>query len=399
MGIKRPLEEADFPEASFGKPIDYNKKLISCTEDFLITTPRFDSLGGPKSNFCELQFDGQLEDGETYSASAADKEFEASAPLSLVTSSSEEDAGNGDTSFWSYFPGYIDISIPPRRPPEQFDDPYISLLNSSPKKEVPLGPDYQAEVPLWEGANHFTDEREQQLMGTCVIPMPDLNDSTSDGVRVGHGRTVVCSCLDVGSMRCVQQHVKEAREKLLETIGENNFTDLGFCHMGDEVACKWTPGDEHVFHEIVLSNPVSHGRKFWKLLRSAFPSRTKKELVSYYFNVFVLRRRAVQNRSYLLEIDSDDDEEQTCGGGDSYRNESQSLDRDTDDDGDRRGPDGKCFTVGEEEDEDSTVESFGDQDLDTSWMDDFWSEPEKGQDGVEIDGKKGENVRTRDGVA
>ncbi|EEF48646.1 hypothetical protein RCOM_1750560 [Ricinus communis] len=32
------------------------------------------------------------------------------------------------------------------------------------------------------------------------------------------------------------------------------------------------------------------------------------EIVSYYFNVFMLRRRAVQNRSNFLDIDSDDDE-------------------------------------------------------------------------------------------
>ncbi|KAI3452895.1 hypothetical protein Pfo_009558 [Paulownia fortunei] len=403
MGIKRPLEEEDFPEASFSqpKPLDYNKKPTLNTEESHITTLRVDSPGGAKSNFCKLQSDGRLEDGETDSASVADKELEASAPLSLVTSSSsEEDAGNGHTSFWPYFPAYIDFSIP-RRHPEQFEDPYISLLNCSPRKEVPIGPDHQAEVPLWDpnasgedfsGSYYFADNnREQKLMGTRIILMPDLNDSTIDGVRVGRGRTD-CSCLDMGSMRCVQQHVKEAREKLRETIGDKNFIELGFYDMGDEVACKWTPDDEQVFHEVVYSNPVSHGRKFWKHLRAAFPTRTKKELVSYYFNVFMLRRRAVQNRSYLLEIDSDDDEERKGAHGHFYQNGSYSMDPDTDNDDDLQGPHGECYLVGGEE-EDSTVESFGDQDLDASWVDDFWSEPEK----VGRDEGSNQNHGTSDG--
>lgn len=335
-------------------------------------------LGEAKSSLCKLQFEGLHENGETNCASVANKELEASAPLSLITSSSsEEDAVNGDTSGWSSFPGYLDFSIP-RRPPIRIEDPYISLLNTSPRKEVFIGPDHQAAVPFWDpNATRkylVNSEREDKLTGTCIIPMPDLNDSTMEGIRVGRGRTD-CSCLDVGSMRCVQQHVTEARERLRETIGDENFVELGFSNMGDEVACRWVPDDEHIFREVVFSNPASHGRNFWKHLSAAFPTRTKKELVSYYFNVFMLRKRAVQNRSYLLEIDSDDDEEQRGVHGELYQNGSHPLDQDTDvDDDHHRGPNGECYLVGEEED--STVESFDDQDLDSSWVDDFWSEPQ-----------------------
>ncbi|KAL0372503.1 UNVERIFIED_CONTAM: AT-rich interactive domain-containing protein 2 [Sesamum calycinum] len=376
MGIKRPLEEEDFPEPSFKQPkqLDYNKKLTLNTEESHLTTLRVDSPGRAKSIFCKSQFDGRLENGDICGASLAGKEFEPSAPLSLVTSSSrEEDVVSGDTSVWSSFPGFIDFGLP-RRLPQQFADPYISFLNSSPRKEVPIGPDHQAGIPLWDPNASRDNNREEELMGTCIIPMPDANDSTIDEFRVGRGRTD-CGCLDVGSMRCVQQHVTEAREKLRETIGDESFEELGFSNMGDEVACKWTPEEEQVFHEVVFSNPVSHGRKFWKHLRVAFPARTKRELVSYYFNVFMLHRRAVQNRSYSLDIDSDNDEDQKDAHGDLYHNGSNSLDPDTDNDDDQQGPNGECYAIGREE-EDSTVESFGDQDLDTSWVDDFWSEPE-----------------------
>ncbi|KAH6802047.1 hypothetical protein C2S51_033493 [Perilla frutescens var. frutescens] len=387
MGMKRPLEEEDFPEPSFrqAKQQDYNGKLTLNAEDYHITTLAVQPPGEAKNSFCQLHFEQLDDDCDADNASVADKELEASAPLSLVTSSSsEEDAMVGETSEWSCFPGYIDFSIP-RRPPSQFDDPYISLLNCPPRKEVPLGPDHQAEVPPWDpnasqmgfsGSSYFINsDREERLIGTCIIAMPDLNDSTMEGVGVGRGRTD-CSCLDMGSMRCVQQHVKEAREKLRETIGDVNFLELGFCGMGDEIAYKWTPHDEQVFHDVVYSNPASHGRRFWKYLSAAFPTRTKHELVSYYFNVFMLRRRAVQNRSYLLEIDSDDDEELRGVHGGSYQNRSYPSDLDTDID-DRKGHNGDCYLM-EGEDEDSTVESFGDQDIDASWVDDFWSEPQNG---------------------
>ncbi|KAH0918080.1 hypothetical protein HID58_025740 [Brassica napus] len=48
--------------------------------------------------------------------------------------------------------------------------------------------------------------------------------------------------------------------------------------------------------------------KLSKLLEAAFLSPTNHEIVSFYFNGFVLRRRATQNRWFMLDIDSDDDE-------------------------------------------------------------------------------------------
>ncbi|KAK6133637.1 hypothetical protein DH2020_032547 [Rehmannia glutinosa] len=387
MGMKRPLEEEDFPEPSFGqaKQLDYHKKLNLNTEETHLGTSKVDSLGGAKSNFCELQFDGRLE----YGACVADKELEASAPLSLVTSSSsEEDSGDGSTSFWPYFPEY-DFSKP-RRPPEKFQDPYISLLNNPPRKEVPIGPDHQAEVPMWDpnaSGKDFSrsyyladDDREQELMGTCIIPMPDLN-----GVRVGSGRTD-CSCLDVGSMRCVQQHVKEVREKLRDTIGDQNFVELGFYDMGEVVARKWALMTNKSFTKL-----FSLTRSILEAPHSCVPN-SKEEGT---------RQRAVQNRSFLLEIDSSDDEEQKDPDEDSFQNGSYSVDRDTDNNHDLQGPVGNCYVIGGE-DEDSTVESFGDEDLDDSWVDEFWSEPEKvnqnnvtpdsnveKQEAVETDGRKG----------
>lgn len=412
MGIKRPFEEETFPVPSFKqlKQVDCNINKTINTEEHRVTSWEVDSAGEIKNNDCELQLYGRLEDGDP--ASIADKE--ASAPLSLITSSSsEEDAGYGNTSFFSYLPGHMD-SNGPRRPPKQFEDPYTYLLNCSPRKEVLVGPQYQAVLPPWNASgdgkelscssNISEHSREQKLMGACIIPMQALNDSSIDGVKVGGGRSN-CTCPDKDSMRCIQQHIKEAREKLRETIGHEGFAELGFNDMGDEVAFKWTPDEEQVFHNIVFSNPVSQGRKFWKVLKAAFPTRTKRELVSYYFNVFMLHKRAVQNRSYVLEIDSDDDEEPKDANGDLYQNGTYFLETDSEEDeedeqpqqgghgdlfepssyslfpdveilGNSHGLHGECCLVGGEEDDDSTVETLDDQDLDASWVDDFWSEPQ-----------------------
>ncbi|KAL3644589.1 hypothetical protein CASFOL_009769 [Castilleja foliolosa] len=375
MGIKRPLEDKEFPDPLLSLPIpfDYNKRLNLNIDE--------SHIGGPKNNFYELKYDEPLVD----SAYVADKELDTSLPLSLVTStSSEEDSRDGPTSFCPFI-SENEFSIP-RRPPEQFQNPCASLLNGPPRKEIPLGPDHQAKIPMWdpnEGllpSYYVSDnEHDQELMGTCIIPLPDVNDSTIDGLKVGCGRKTECTCLDVGSTRCVQQHVKEAREKLRESIGEDNFVKLGFDRMGEALARDWTHDDERAFHDIVVSNPVV----FWKHLRAKFLSREMKELVSYYYNVFMLRRRAVQNRSFVLEIDSDDDKEEQKGPGEeSNQNEpSYSVDRGTYDNinNEPQGHFGEFYFVSgdHDDDDDSTVESFGDEDLDCSWVDEFWSEPEK----------------------
>ncbi|CAI7837869.1 unnamed protein product, partial [Closterium sp. NIES-54] len=113
--------------------------------------------------------------------------------------------------------------------------------------------------------------------------------------------------------------------------------------MGEKVAEGWSPEEIELFLTIVELYPQSKGLDFWGPLKRAFASaggpegeaggegagggggilggmgmcaegrrrrrvRSVKELVSFYFNVFVLRRRALQNRIPGMEADSDDDE-------------------------------------------------------------------------------------------
>ncbi|XVF16722.1 hypothetical protein REPUB_Repub10bG0056700 [Reevesia pubescens] len=214
------------------------------------------------------------------------------------------------------------------------DEIYSSLL--SPRKLVSIGPEYQADIPEWSQQDmkssldclshpHFAlksscgglivdDDYGKKMMGSCVIAMPD-SEATAKFRCEDVGHRIDCECLDQCSIRCIRQHVTEAREKLRENLGLEIFGELGFCDMGEEVAKRWTEEEELAFHNVVLSNPSSLGKNFWDHLPAVLPSRMKKDLVSYYFNVFMLRKRAEQNRVGPVHIDSDDDEWQTaeCG--------------------------------------------------------------------------------------
>lgn len=195
------------------------------------------------------------------------------------------------------------------------ENTYSYLLRHPPLKEVPIGPQYQAQIPKWNEINPQHDDNEIKFMGFCVI---SIQDTDTDTDTVGKGKTD-CFCENRGSLKCTQQHINEARETLKGKIGNKKFTDLGFGNMGESVAEKWTEDEEQLFHEVVYSNPVSFGQNFWKHLSKVFPSRSNQEIVSYYFNVFMLRKRAEQNRCDPVNVDSDDDEWQ--GSDESEEND------------------------------------------------------------------------------
>lgn len=180
-------------------------------------------------------------------------------------------------------------------------------------------------MPEWGlHGSHVVYDGNNELMGYCVIPMPD-SDATADYCLETQRPEVDCKCLDRGSIECVRVHVMEAREKLRDTLGQKIFEELGFCEMGEVVSEKWTEEDELKFNEVVFSNPSSMAKNFWNHLSEVFPSRTKKELVGYYFNVFILRKRAEQNRFNPLTIDSDDDEWQRSGVGASQEDDDSGV--------------------------------------------------------------------------
>ncbi|KAK9114394.1 hypothetical protein Syun_021191 [Stephania yunnanensis] len=329
------------------------------------------SVPGAEGGFDKSECMEMVVDGVATDFACTDEDFEFNEPLSasslspVTSSASEEDSKVEAVGELSFYPVYFESEQHTRGLVEN-GQVYPFPLDLPPRRLVSIGTDHQADVPVWSGErikskfDGFDDNSLEQVMGTCIISMPSSEALISDSDTVGKGKTDCC-CLDMGSIRCVRQHILEARESLSEILGREKFAQLGFDDTGEEVARNWNEEDEQVFHEVVLSNPASLGKNFWHHLTMVFPSRTKMELVSYYFNVFVLQRRAEQNRLDPLNIDSDNDEWQ--GNDDGYEVDSS------------------------EEDEDSVIQSPAEQD-ESAYANDF---NEVDEDGEEIDDNDGKN--------
>ncbi|XP_023752003.1 AT-rich interactive domain-containing protein 1 [Lactuca sativa] len=193
------------------------------------------------------------------------------------------------------------------------------------KQKHNVGPLYQAVVPAWTGV---VTQSDPKWLGTQMWPPPD-DINTKGNLVIGLGRQNVCDCecLFKGSAECVRFHIAENRYKLKLELGDL-FYKWRFNQMGEEVSLSWEPEEEKVFkslvikarHDLAHSNKSRHEimNKFWKRGAYIIRDKSKQNLVSYYFNVFVLRRRSYQNRVTPKDIDSDNDEEEVGSVGDRF---------------------------------------------------------------------------------
>ncbi|KAK6162304.1 hypothetical protein DH2020_002145 [Rehmannia glutinosa] len=174
------------------------------------------------------------------------------------------------------------------------------------QKRIPIGPLFQADLPDFCGADYESDSK---CLGTKFWPLDknEPNKSLIERDPIGKGRRESCGCQFPGSLECVKFHVREKRVKLKLELG-SAYYKWKFDGMGEIVALSWTKEDEDKFQDIVESNRLSSEKYFWDELFKFFPKKGRENLVSYYFNVFLLRRRGCQNRSGTSNIDSDDEE-------------------------------------------------------------------------------------------
>ncbi|KAK1284653.1 AT-rich interactive domain-containing protein 2 [Acorus calamus] len=195
-----------------------------------------------------------------------------------------------------------------------------NFSTDDPEKEVPVGHHYQAEIPDYvdipsHGSN---DPDDLKWLGTMIWPpTKKVNNLEVQDDSIGKGRPNSCSCKHPGSVRCIKFHVAEERLRLKLELG-SVFSIWKFENMGEEVALSWTASEQAKFKDIVRSNRASLGEDFWDEVYQCFPEKSRQSIVSYYFNAFVLWRRAYQNRITPHEINSDDDESEFGMVGDSF---------------------------------------------------------------------------------
>lgn len=176
---------------------------------------------------------------------------------------------------------------------------------------VPISSKFQAKLPqLMDKSLYADDTHSSKWLGTQIWPQENqkLEQFKHHHHPIGKGRVNNCKCKNHGSIECTRFHIAEKRYKLKSELG-TAFYQWRFDRMGEEVALSWTKEESKIFKDVVQSYVTSPDRDLWKQLRLAFPLKKKKELVSYYFNVFTLSRRWYQNRVTPIEINSDDDEE------------------------------------------------------------------------------------------
>lgn len=183
--------------------------------------------------------------------------------------------------------------------------PVLEESTSDQVLHIPVGPNHQAEVSEWTGV---TCESDSKWLGTQIWPQETVySKQLFERDPIGKGRQDSCGCEVQGSVECVRFHIFMKRSKVKLELGEA-FYQWNLHKVGEEIRDSWTLQEEKKFQDVVKSNPASLDKCYWDQLFETFPKKSREDLVSYYFNVFLLQRRAYQNRHTPDDIDSDDDE-------------------------------------------------------------------------------------------
>ncbi|KAJ6705542.1 AT-RICH INTERACTIVE DOMAIN-CONTAINING PROTEIN 2 [Salix purpurea] len=191
------------------------------------------------------------------------------------------------------------------------------------RRHVAVGPLFQAEVPEWTG---MVSESASKWLGTRFWPSKYENHNVPVAMDpIGKGGISLCGCQLPGSVGCARFHTAEKRMKLKLELGPL-FYHWRFDHMGEEVSLRWTTEEEMRFKDVVRLNPLSAGKCFWDNKSKYFPRKTREELISYYFNAYLVRCRSYQNRVTPKYTDSDDDDETKFGSlSDAYGHEALTV--------------------------------------------------------------------------
>ncbi|MCD7447366.1 hypothetical protein HAX54_027843 [Datura stramonium] len=96
--------------------------------------------------------------------------------------------------------------------------------------------------------------------------------------------------------------------RVLKSELEASFDVWKFDVMGEEVSNLWNAKEQNKFNSLVKKNRVSKSKSFLNPALASLPSKNRKSIINYYFDVHVPRRINSQTRSNCKIIDTDDEE-------------------------------------------------------------------------------------------
>ncbi|CAN7063498.1 unnamed protein product [Brassica rapa subsp. trilocularis] len=184
-----------------------------------------------------------------------------------------------------------------------------SASDSSDEDDRPcarVGSQFQAEVPEWIGVN---TESDSKWLGTRVWPLSKEQSNSKLLIErdpIGKGRQDPCGCQNPGSVGCVRFHIKTKQEKMKLELGPA-FYMWCFDSMGEGTLQYWTDLELKKV-KLLMTSPPTLSASFFSELKSILSSKSREEIVSYYYNVTLLQFMANHSRMTPGEVDSDTDQ-------------------------------------------------------------------------------------------
>lgn len=326
MALDGPVRSEDGPGGLIDGPVMAEDEPVTSEEDSEVLLGMVAALRGVAGNSaCKLGEWGEviLRAREVLRVSTKDVRVSSGGDGAPHPKKQKTDKSVRGSSTGYLSPKKSDVEWSARVPPPDFRQPTrrskrtFGLLkvgmSSLPQKRIPLGESFQADVPEWScpaSKRKITSDSnsldDKQWLGTQIWPVkPDIGENNKK--IIGKRRPDLCTCSSPGSVDCISLHIRTSRKHLKSELGQAFFS-LGFDSMGEVVSRMWTREEETMFANIVKQNPISDAKSFlWPALQY-FSSKSRQDIISYYFNVFVLRRMRKQIRSGSRTVDSDDDE-------------------------------------------------------------------------------------------
>ncbi|XP_056854767.1 AT-rich interactive domain-containing protein 1-like [Raphanus sativus] len=175
----------------------------------------------------------------------------------------------------------------------RFDGSGSASDSSSDEEDRPcarVGSQFQAEVPEWIGLN---TESDAKWLGPRVWPLSKEQSNSNLLIErdpIGKGRQDPCGCQNSDSVQCVRFHINTKREKLKLELGPA-FYMWCFDSMGEGTLQYWTDLELKKV-KLLMASPPTLSPSFFSELKSILSSKSREEIVSYYYNVHAFRMTA-----------------------------------------------------------------------------------------------------------